>query len=54
MFASMKTKSLTPNEANFFNNMQTVHSSQTDLETSLFASGYIPNYYYGLSLRFKL
>ena len=39
---------------NFFNNMKTVHSSQTDLETSLFASGYIPSYYYGLSLRFKL
>ena len=39
---------------NFFNNMKTVHSSQTDLETSLFASSYIPSYYYGLSLRFKL
>ena len=39
---------------NFFNNMQTVHSSQTDLETSLFASSYIPNYYYGLSLKLKL
>ena len=39
---------------NFFNNMKTVHSSQTDLDTSLFTSGYIPNYYYGLSLRFKL
>lgn len=39
---------------NFFNTMKTVHSSQTDLETSLFSSGYVPNYYYGLSLRFKL
>jgi len=39
---------------NFFNNMKKVHSSQTDLETSLFASGYIPSYYYGLSLRLKL
>ena len=39
---------------NFFNNMQTVHSSQTDLETSLFASSYIPTYYYGLSLKLKL
>ena len=39
---------------NFFNNMKKVHSSQTDLETSLFGSGYIPNYYYGLSLRLKL
>lgn len=39
---------------NFFNNMKTVHSSQSDLDTSLFTSGYIPDYYYGLSLRFKL
>ena len=39
---------------NFFNNMKTVHSSQTDLDTSLFSSGYIPSYYYGLSLRLKL
>ena len=39
---------------NFFNNMKTVHSSQTGLETSLFSSGYIPSYYYGLSLRLKL
>ena len=39
---------------NFFNNMKTVHSSQTDLDTSLFSSSYIPSYYYGLSLRFKL
>ncbi len=38
---------------NFFNNMQTVHSSQTDLETSLFSSGYIPSYYYGLALKLK-
>ncbi len=39
---------------NFFNNMKTVHSSQTDLETSLFSSSYIPSFYYGLSLRLKL
>ena len=38
---------------NFLNNMNTVHSSQTDLETSLFSSSYIPSYYYGLSLRLK-
>jgi hypothetical protein len=31
-----------------------VHASQTDLETSLFSSGYIPSYYYGLSLKLKL
>ena len=39
---------------NFFNNMKTVHSSQTNLDMSLFASSYIPSYYYGLSLRLKL
>ena len=39
---------------NFFNNMKKVHSSQTDLETSLFSSAYIPSYYYGLSLRLKI
>jgi hypothetical protein len=39
---------------NFLNNMNTVRSSQTDLETSLFGSSYIPSYYYGLSLRLKL
>ena len=39
---------------NFFNNMKTVHSSQTDLNTSLFSSSYIPSYYYGLSLKLKL
>ncbi len=39
---------------NFFRNMSKVHSSQTDTETSLFASSYIPSFYYGLSLRLKL
>ncbi len=39
---------------NFFRNMSKVHSSQTDLETSLFGSSYIPSFYYGLSLRLKL
>ena len=39
---------------NFFNNMKTVHSSQTDLDASLFSSSYSPSYYYGLSLRLKL
>ena len=39
---------------NFFNNMKQVHSSQTDLYTSLFGSSYIPSYYYGLSLRLKI
>ena len=39
---------------NFLRNMRTVHSSQTDLESSLFGSSYIPGFYYGLSLRLKL
>ena len=39
---------------NFFNTMRRVHSSQTDLETSLFGSSYVPAFYYGLSLRLKL
>ena len=39
---------------NFFNSMRKVHSSQTDREMSLFGSGYIPAYYYGLSLKLKL
>jgi len=39
---------------NFFNSMRRVRSTQTDLETSLFESGYIPSYYYGLSLRLKI
>lgn len=39
---------------NFFNNMKTVTSSQTGLETSLFSSGYIPSFYYGLALKLKL
>ena len=39
---------------NFFNNMSKVHSSQTDLDTALFGSGYLPSFYYGLSLRLKL
>lgn len=39
---------------NFLNTMKTVRSSQTGLETSLFSSGYVPSYYYGLSLRLKI
>jgi hypothetical protein len=38
---------------NFFQNMSKIYQSQTDLKTSLFASSYIPSYYYGLSLRVK-
>ncbi|MBR1484701.1 MAG: TonB-dependent receptor [Prevotella sp.] len=39
---------------NFWNTMRRVHSTQTDLYTSLFDSSYVPSYYYGLSLRLKL
>lgn len=39
---------------NFFNNMAMVRNSQTGLETSLYGSGYIPKFYYGVSLRVKL
>lgn len=39
---------------NFFQNMGRVRSSQTGLETSLYGSGRIPQFYYGLSLRLKL
>nr|WP_314498324.1 TonB-dependent receptor [uncultured Prevotella sp.] len=39
---------------NFFNTLAQVHSSQTGLETSLFGSGYVPSFYYGLSLRLKI
>lgn len=39
---------------NFWNTMRRVSSTQTDTETSLFGSGYVPSYYYGLSLRLKI
>ena len=39
---------------NFFNNMSFIRNSQTGLQSSLFGSGYIPKFYYGLSLRIKL
>ncbi|MCI1682980.1 MAG: TonB-dependent receptor [Bacteroides sp.] len=39
---------------NFLNHMGRVKSSQTGLETSLYNSSYIPQFYYGLSVRFKL
>lgn len=38
---------------NFFYQMGKVRSSQTALESSLFDSGYIPKFYYGLSVRLK-
>ena len=39
---------------NFFNNMGQVKNTKTGLKSSLFGSGYIPKYYYGLSLRLKM
>ena len=39
---------------NFFNNMSFVRNTQTGLDESLFGSGYIPKFYYGLSLRVKI
>lgn len=39
---------------NFLNNMSFIHSSQTNLDSSLFNSSYIPKFYYGGTLRFKI
>jgi len=45
---------LTFQARNFLNNLQTVHSSDDNSTTSLYGSGYIPGFYYGLSLKIKL
>lgn len=39
---------------NFLNNMSFIHSSQTNLDSSLFNSSYIPKFYYGGTLRIKI
>lgn len=39
---------------NFLNSMRKVRNSQTGLEQTLFNSGYIPKFYYGLSVRVKI
>lgn len=39
---------------NFFNHLGSVKSSQTGLEQPLYGSGYVPSFYYGLSLKLKL
>lgn len=39
---------------NFLNSMQKVYTSQVGLEQSLFNGGYIPKFYYGMSVRLKL
>lgn len=49
-----KWASVTLYARNFFYQMGKVKSSQTGLESSLFDSGYIPKFYYGMSVRIKL
>lgn len=39
---------------NFWNSMARIKSSQTGLRTTIYNAGYIPPFYYGLSLRVKL
>ncbi|MBS5796503.1 MAG: TonB-dependent receptor [Dysgonomonas mossii] len=39
---------------NFFNNVAKVKNKQNNSEYSLFGSGYLPEFYYGLTLRIKL
>ena len=39
---------------NFWNSMARVKSRQTGLRTTIYNAGYIPPFYYGLSLRLKL
>lgn len=39
---------------NFINNMAKVTASRTGLESTLYNSGYIPKFYYGLSLKLKI
>ena len=39
---------------NFFNNVAKVKNKQSNSEYSLFGSGYLPEFYYGLTLRIKL
>jgi hypothetical protein len=46
--------SISFNATNFTNNMQIVRSSSNNVHYSVYESGYIPRFYYGLSLRLKL
>lgn len=39
---------------NFLNNMALVDNTQTNRKTTLYNSGYIPSFYYGLTFRLKL
>lgn len=38
---------------NFWNHTGTVHSSQTKRRNTLYGSGYIPSFYYGMNIKFK-
>jgi len=46
--------SISFNAINFLNTMQLIKSTQTNLNSSLYATSYIPAFYYGLSLTLKL
>ncbi len=46
--------SISFNATNFTNNMQLVKTSDTGFYTTTFKTAYIPNFYYGLSLRLKI
>jgi outer membrane cobalamin receptor len=46
--------SLSFDACNFFNNRSRVKTSNNGMEYTLYRSGYIPRFYYGLSLRLKL
>ncbi|WP_447641396.1 MULTISPECIES: TonB-dependent receptor [Chitinophagaceae] len=46
--------SVTFSATNFLNNMAKVRNGWNNTVSSLFGSGYIPSFYYGLSLRLKL
>ena len=45
--------SITFNGTNFLNNLQMVRSSAAGTASTIYDTGYIPNFYYGLSLRLK-
>jgi hypothetical protein len=39
---------------NFWNSMARIKNQQTGLRTTIYNAGYIPPFYYGLSVRVKL
>ena len=46
--------SISFNAVNFLNTLQQIKDSSDDRDISLYGSGYVPSFYYGLSLRIKL